>query len=58
MTDKLMYIPNDDTQNYLLSRLKLVVWNIWTIQSKFNESHQSCRANEKENVILKLWRLG
>ena len=25
MTDKLMYIPNDDTQNYPFCRLKLVV---------------------------------
>ena len=25
MTDKLMYIPNDNTQNYLFCRLQLVV---------------------------------
>ena len=25
MADKLMYIPNDDTQNYPLCRLKLLV---------------------------------
>ena len=25
MADKLMYIPNDDTKNYLFCRLKLVV---------------------------------
>ncbi len=25
MTDKLMYIPNDDTQNYLFCRLQLVI---------------------------------
>ena len=25
MADKLMYIPNDDTQNYPFCRLKLVV---------------------------------
>ena len=25
MADKLMYIPNDDTQNYPISKLKLVI---------------------------------
>ncbi len=29
MADKLMYIPNDDTQNYPFSRLKLVVETLW-----------------------------
>ena len=31
MAYKLMYLPNDDTQNYLLFRFKLVVRNIWTL---------------------------
>ena len=38
MDDKFMYIPNDDTQNYLFCRLKLVVETfkhstVWAIQS-------------------------
>ena len=40
MADRLMYIPNDDTQNYPLCRLQLVVETfehstMWTNQSKF-----------------------
>ena len=33
MADKLMYIPNDDTQNYPLCRLQLVI-------EKFGHSSQ------------------
>ena len=46
MTDKLVYIPNDDTQNYPLCRLQLVVEETFghlsklTNQSKFNKSPQ------------------
>ena len=40
MSDKLMKIPNDDTQNYPFCRLKLVIKSfehatIWTSQLKF-----------------------
>ena len=47
MANKLKYIPNDDTQNYYLCRLQLVVetfghWTKWTNQSKFNKSPQGC----------------
>ena len=38
MADKLMYIPNDDIQNYPL-QLQLVV-------DKFNKSPLICKANE------------
>ena len=31
MADKLMYIPNDKTQNYPYCRLHLVVQTIWKI---------------------------
>ncbi len=31
MTDELMYIPNDDLQNYPFFRLQLVVLNDWTL---------------------------
>ena len=32
MVDKLMYIPNDDKQNYPFFRLQLVVNKIWTLE--------------------------
>ena len=34
MVDKFMYIPNDDTQNYPICRLKLVVE---TLDTQLNE---------------------
>ena len=37
MADKLMYIPNDDTQNYLFCILQLIVERLDT-QLKFNKS--------------------
>ena len=42
MADKLMYIQNDDTQNYPFCRLQFIVEpfersNLWTRQSKFNK---------------------
>ena len=51
IADKLMYIPNNDTQNYLFFRLQLVVEKFGhltyqTKQSKFNNSPQSCKANK------------
>ena len=60
MADKLMYIPNVDTQNYPYCRLQLIVETFeystkWTNQSKFNKSLQKSEANEKENVIIKFW---
>ena len=50
MAHKLMYIPNDATQNYLFCRLELVVEtsghsNIRTKQLKFNKGPQSYQAN-------------
>ena len=51
MTDKLVNIPNDDTQNYPFRRLKLVVEETFgqsTIrnQPKINKSSPGCLANE------------
>ena len=52
MANKLMYIPNDDTQNYPCI-LQLVVEIFghstkWTNQSNFYKSHHGCKAkNEK-----------
>ena len=51
MADKLMYIPNDYTQNYPFCRLQVVVktfgHSTYRInQSKFNKCPQSCYANE------------
>ena len=42
MADKLMYLPNDETQNPPFCRLQLVVETIghstkWTKQSKYNK---------------------
>ena len=47
MVNKLMLIPNDDTQNYPFCRIQFVVEMFehstqWTNQSKFNNSPQSC----------------
>ena len=41
MADKLMYIPNDDTQNNPFG-----LWTKWNNQLKFNQSPQSCKSNE------------
>ena len=51
MADELMYIPNDDTQNYPFRRLQLEVetfehFTQLTNQSKLNKSPQGCKANE------------
>ena len=48
MADILMYIPNDNTQNYPFCILQLVVKTFghstkWTNQSKFNKSLQRCK---------------
>ena len=46
MADNLLYIPNDDTQNYPFCRLQLVVEILDTQlnkpSTKFNESSQVC----------------
>ena len=47
----MLFISNDDTQNYIFSRLKLDVETFrhstkWARQSKFNESPQGCVARE------------
>ena len=60
MADKLIFILNDDIQNYPFLRLQFVVETFKhstyrTNQSKSNWSPQSCLAKEYENVILKLW---
>ena len=51
MAHKLIYIPNDATQNSLFCRLQLVVetsgqLTIRAKQTKFNKSPQSYQANE------------
>ena len=45
MTDKLMYIPNDDTQNFPLCGFQLVFETLWTNHSTFNDSPQSYLTN-------------
>ena len=49
MAIKLMYILNDEHKITLL-----IDNNCWL---KHLDSSQSCKVNEKENVILKLWEL-
>ena len=44
--DELIYIPNDDIQNYPFCILKLVVETFETNQFKFNKSNQSFWAKE------------
>ena len=51
MADKLMYIPNDDTQIQPFCRLQLVIETfghstLWTNKLKFNKSPKSCLAKE------------
>ena len=46
MADTLMYVPNDDTQNFLFCRLQLGIETfghstLCTYQSKFNKSPKS-----------------
>ena len=41
MADKLMYIPNHDTQNYTFCRLKLVVGTFELIKSTNQNSLKS-----------------
>ena len=47
MADKLMYIPNDDTQNYHFCRLQLVVETFIT-QLNFPSNQNS----EKASIVL------
>ena len=56
MADKLMYIPNNDKQNYPFWELKLVVEKfghstLWTKQSKFNKNSQVVRATNKQTLV-------
>ena len=55
MADKLMYIPNDDTRNYLFCRLQLVIETFahstkWLNNQNSIKVPQSCLAND----IIKL----
>ena len=58
MANKLMYIPNDDTQNCPFCKLKLLVETFEHPTFNTNQTkHQSCEAGKYENVIKKLWGL-
>ena len=62
MTDKWMYIPNDDTQDY-----PSVDYNQWlknlnaqlnkTNKSKSNMNPKGCQSNEYEDIVKRLWGL-
>ena len=56
MDDDLMYIPNDDKQNYSLCRLKLVFKTfehstLWTNQSKFTEVPRHVKPTNKKKLL-------
>ena len=54
-----MYIPNDDTQNYPFFKLHFVV-ETFASNKETNQnsiSPKGCQANEKANVIKRLWGL-
>ena len=60
MSDKLMYIPNDDTQNYLYCRLQLVVKK--RLDTQLNEptnqiSIKVPKVVKSTNKKIKLWGL-
>ncbi len=62
MDDKLIYIPNDNKQNYTSNKLKLFVkkfghLSILTNQSIFNKSTQSLDLKNKKMLLNKLWVL-
>ena len=55
-----MYIPNEDTQNYLICRLILVVETfehstLRINQSKFTKVPKVIKQTNKKNVIIKIW---
>ena len=59
MADKLMFIPNDDTQNYLFCRFKLVVetfeHSIFLInQSKFTKVSKVVKPTNKKTLLSNL----
>ena len=56
MADKLMYIHNDDTQNYPFCGLQLMVEMFgcsteWTNQSKFNTSPQGFKPTNMKTIL-------
>ena len=58
MADKLMYIHNDNTQNYPFCRLKFVVETFEVKETiEIHYSPQSYYANEWEEGIIQLWGL-
>ena len=58
MVYKLMYIPSDDTQNYPVCRLQLVVQRLDTLMIQpIRIQEKISWASEKEDVNIKLWGL-
>ena len=61
MANKLMQIPYNHTQlHFYISKLVIETFELstnWINQSKFIKCPKSCKANEYENVIIKLWGL-
>ena len=60
MADKLMFNPNDDTQNRPFCRLKLVVETFEhstkrTNQSKFHKVPKDVKPTSKKTLLLRFW---
>ena len=55
MADKFMYIPNDNTQNYLFCRLQLVIKCLDTQPTEPTKKNKKSQKLSQENVIIKLW---
>ena len=57
MAVKFMHIPNDDTQNFPLCRLELVVEifgkpTFFSAQSKLNKGPKKCKAKKIGTLII------
>ena len=53
MADKLMYIPNDKTQNYPYCRLHLVVETIWTINEPTTQNSLKVQKVVKPTIRIR-----
>ena len=56
MADKLMHIPNDDTQNYPFYKLQLLVETFghstkWSNQAKFNKVPNVVESTNKKTLL-------
>ena len=52
MTNKLMYIPNDETQNYPFCSFKISGWNVWPFN--LMKVLKVLKSTNKKKLLLKL----